>query len=566
MCRKKPSDAARAEHLIYLARERLVIMRLHIRVNGRHYATVWQELIDKYFTELDTNKDGTLDAKEQRAIPSVSDLQNAGIIAGGQPFGGVRLTSRGVRLPTVSRNSADTDPKDGKVTPKELRAYLLRAGVSPFSVTSNANTNQRFVTSFGRSNPADAGKKLFDLLDTNSDGKLSKSELTRARKSVRKADLDDDDLLSLAELSGPSSPFVYSVARGMNRVYSGSAFLSLSGGQSKTQTIRQLIRRYDKPQPGGKLPDGKLSAAELGFAPKTVAAYDADKNGALDVTELKRFLEKPAAGIEMVLRLGKRKYGQKTIEVLRVAPGQKSLLKKVTGPLAHIAVKYARIDFGASTANREWSVSTQSYDQQFKSADRNNNGYLEKSEARIYGSFNRVFDLMDADKDGKVFLKEVRTFFRRQLNLAQSRTLLSINDQGRDLFKILDLDRDQRLSRSELQAAVSRIDSWDDDGDKQIAKSEVPRQYRLGITRGRPGNSFGAPVAFVAYGGARRGPRTRTNGPKWFGRMDINGDGEVSRREFLGKPSAFKRLDTDRNGWLSPEEAGAAGAGGSTKK
>jgi Ca2+-binding EF-hand superfamily protein len=46
-----------------------------------------------------------------------------------------------------------------------------------------------------------------------------------------------------------------------------------------------------------------------------------------------------------------------------------------------------------------------------------------------------------------------------------------------------------------------------------------------------------------------------TLGPLWFRKMDRNGDGDVSRREFLGTPEEFKKLDLDGDGYISLEEA-----------
>ena len=36
--------------------------------------------------------------------------------------------------------------------------------------------------------------------------------------------------------------------------------------------------------------------------------------------------------------------------------------------------------------------------------------------------------------------------------------------------------------------------------------------------------------------------------------MDYNGDGDISRREFLGTPRQFEELDTDQDGFLTAEE------------
>jgi hypothetical protein len=40
--------------------------------------------------------------------------------------------------------------------------------------------------------------------------------------------------------------------------------------------------------------------------------------------------------------------------------------------------------------------------------------------------------------------------------------------------------------------------------------------------------------------------------------MDKNGDGDVSPREFLGTPEDFRRIDTNGDGLIDPEEAEAA--------
>jgi len=50
--------------------------------------------------------------------------------------------------------------------------------------------------------------------------------------------------------------------------------------------------------------------------------------------------------------------------------------------------------------------------------------------------------------------------------------------------------------------------------------------------------------------------RDGTGGPEWFRRMDSNRDGDVSPREFLGSPETFDRFDLNGNGLLSADEAG----------
>ncbi|MBX9582607.1 MAG: EF-hand domain-containing protein, partial [Gemmataceae bacterium] len=50
-------------------------------------------------------------------------------------------------------------------------------------------------------------------------------------------------------------------------------------------------------------------------------------------------------------------------------------------------------------------------------------------------------------------------------------------------------------------------------------------------------------------------PAAKTGVPDWFTKMDRNGDGDISRREFLGPLSLFRRLDADGDGLITPDEA-----------
>ena len=45
-------------------------------------------------------------------------------------------------------------------------------------------------------------------------------------------------------------------------------------------------------------------------------------------------------------------------------------------------------------------------------------------------------------------------------------------------------------------------------------------------------------------------------GPLWFRKMDRNGDGDLSPREFLGPIKDFKKFDSDKDGLIDAAEAG----------
>ena len=59
---------------------------------------------------------------------------------------------------------------------------------------------------------------------------------------------------------------------------------------------------------------------------------------------------------------------------------------------------------------------------------------------------------------------------------------------------------------------------------------------------------------------ARTPPPQTLGGPLWFRKMDRNGDGEISLREWLGSKEDFQRIDTNGDGIISLEEAEHADA------
>jgi Ca2+-binding EF-hand superfamily protein len=121
-------------------------------------------------------------------------------------------------------------------------------------------------------------------------------------------------------------------------------------------------------------------------------------------------------------------------------------------------------------------------------------------------------------------------------------------DQSLGLFDLLDENRDGRLSLRELHTAWDRLRGFDRNGDGKLGRDEFPRrlQARLGL---------GKPSLRPALKGKQAPEAVKPRGPAWFRKMDRNGDGYVSRREFLGPEELFNKLDTDGDGLISPEEA-----------
>src|SRR5262249_20140647 len=136
---------------------------------------------------------------------------------------------------------------------------------------------------------------------------------------------------------------------------------------------------------------------------------------------------------------------------------------------------------------------------------------------------------------------------------------LVLADNSRGLFDLLDTNRDGRLGVRELRGAVKLLEQYDRGGQGCLTKADVPHSHQLTLKRGPAATGgLNGPRAFLAlYSGGNAGeaaPRP-TAGPAWFRKMDRNGDGDVSRKEFLFSEELFRKLDLDGDGLISLEEA-----------
>jgi hypothetical protein len=191
------------------------------------------------------------------------------------------------------------------------------------------------------------------------------------------------------------------------------------------------------------------------------------------------------------------------------------------------------------------------YENEFKLADADGNGYLDRSEAARRQQLGSLFNVLDADGDGQVFRRELLTFGDQQMEFARTRVTLMAVERGRDLFQVLDANGDQRLGERELKAGADLVTRWDANGDQRLSYAELPSQVMLAVELGPPTAVRQIPPPPQA-GSVTVLPAA---GPLWLQRMDKNRDGEVSRREFLGPASRFTALDANRDGAIDAEEA-----------
>lgn len=516
------------QDLVFLDAARPVRIRLHITIDGKPYQTVWKSYIHKLFQYLDRDKDGILTKEEgENAVSAAVILQHV-----------QRAFFFAQAAGTVRFAEMDTAPADGIVTEEELANYYRRVETGPILISTAAP-------------PAAETTELFKLLDANKDGKLSEAELHPAAQALLRFDYNDDELISVAELKNamPVNRFAQFSGRGagIEGIETGGFFVvGAMGGALQ----RALFAKYDKNK------NGMLSPAEVGLDQAMFAKFDANQSGQWSELELHRYLT-ALPDIEIVIRLGKADAQLRPVDV-----GE----RRFSVQLTHTAMESVLLTFGDAQVDvrrvEEPQASFQQqqarlfYQEQFKAADKNKDGFIDLKET--IGDQSQVFRplirLADGDGDNRLSLKEILAFLDLQDEAITSCVAMALADDGRGLFAFLDSNRDGKLSQRELKSAWARLQAWDRNRDGLIAKSEIPTQHQISIGRAEPGMRdirFAASTATAAP----------AQGPMWFRKMDRNGDGDVSAREFLGPREAFLRIDIDRDGLIDLKEAIRADSG-----
>src|SRR5687767_11375051 len=106
------------QDFVFLAEARPVLVRLHVRMDGKPIETAWHDLMKYLFDYVDVNKDGVLSKDEVDRAPTVNQV-TGGIL--GRGFGGGGRGPRGAAPEGLSLADFDSDG-DGKVTVAEFAA------------------------------------------------------------------------------------------------------------------------------------------------------------------------------------------------------------------------------------------------------------------------------------------------------------------------------------------------------------------------------------------------------------------------------------------------------------
>lgn len=513
--------AASVREAVYFGPAGPVRIRLHISIDGRPVDVVWAEAVNGLFAHRDRDNNGQLDAAERTPFAPPARKGRDIVFDDGRGF----TQPLQLRFPE----------KDGAVDRAVFAEAVKTAGGAPITLRTVAVSQESRQLSAA----------LFKHLDQNGDGKLSPDELKAARERLAALDLDEDEFVTTAELLGrgvgANGGRVRPVLPGVRQPDEPAdsttiVFLTADGAQA----VKQILAARANPKATS------LKPAEFGGDAKAFAALDQDGNGVLDTTELAAWLAKPPS-LELAIAFDSA--GGRLAPVAPATPAEKNGSVSAALPGGRF-----RFEPPAGAPGKEWEEAAGRLREQFRGRGKGGNP-VERKQLENQPPALAFFDLADRNADGRVDVAEVEAALKACAPLAGCRVDGAFVDRGDGLFELLDRNEDGRLSPRELVEAAAVLKPFAGP-DGNVGPKDLVRQFhvRFGVEPIPVGVLLppSRPVPMDAV-------PNPTKLPAWFTKMDRNGDGDVSLREFVGPIELFRKLDLNGDGLISGDEANAAG-------
>lgn len=518
---------------------------VHLRItaghNGQTLDQIWRQRMKKLFDFCDRDTDGYLSQTEMDF--TLTDQGLAQLLATGfYPVG----TGNRPKLADIDYDA------DGRVSFEEFLASYPRTAAQ---ILRPQPAWQDFVSHTAIT------EALFQLIDINNDGRLTSEEVRNVEQLLPRHDRDEDECLTVQELVPHLFDPVFGqpIGRRAPRTPATDAMdqtvMVFEAGRIPGTLTLQILKRYDT---NGDL---ELTQAESGFDAATFQRLDTDNNGRLDSAELDRW-RTGIPDLELTLFLAEQA-GDCIVKVHdeKAAAARGWAFRQVEPGRLVVQVDRQSIDLWAFTPVIPYRSASlkQQYGYLFTQAAGKKDHLVEADltgpNAVRYQFLRVIFEAADRNGDGQLTKDEFDAYFDLQESFRNLSLSLIPAVQTPSLFQLLDENRDGRLSVRELRNAWPRLLALEDPGAKVVTKRIIQPTINLRLMRTFERSYYINQPSI--YNPNPNQVIVPTQGPLWFRKMDRNGDGDVSRGEFLGTPEEFAAIDTDGDGLISLAEAEA---------
>lgn len=504
-----------AERFVLLAGGGPIIVDLGITIDGEPHAVVAERMVDQVLNVADANHDGTATWDEVFQSPQLKYGQF------GNPVFNDEAQHRELR--------AQYDINRNRRLDRDEVPRLLTRNTGPRAVSFTSSKRSR-----GKSS-----SPIRELLSVDGDSLLSSDEFAEAAIRLRTRDADEDDSLTMTDFRpAPTFPQLQMPDRNSGTGTEAAVLIT------ETANWEDIAYIFSEAY-------GELNESSFALAPGLCQKLDLDQDGKVDEIELRGLYRKAEPHVQLAVAFGDRRASRDVLpmQLVYVAPELDSVKLSLTASASRVTIQLPRLELTFAVNDQ---VAAADLDQQaqaqLKSLDADSNGYLETSEVPDVFAGEVPFEALDVDQDGKVYPAELVTYLNQRQVAARTLVQTQVSEDDDALFAALDTNNDGRLGSRELERAVAVFEALDKNGDGQVRPSEIPDNISVSIGRGG-----GQPFLAVALTPPVM-PASRPDVPAWFLRMDVNADGELGPREFLGDAGRFHQLDTDGDGFVTSSE------------
>lgn len=484
-----------------------------------------ESLIDHVLKLADTDQDGTATWEELADQPDLKSGQ----------FGNLSFEDPKERKRLI--NQYDTN-RNGWVDRSEVPRLVSRnrGNSEAFSVRQTSYAAER----------SRADSPLRQLVDENGDGTIQASEMASASQRIRLHDLDDDEIVTPMELlaaSGMSMNDMQGRSNDRRRFFGSQAMFTLDDSTPWDEVLYAIQQNYEH---GGPINLGRFPPENL------LHQIDTDQDGRLSRDELKTMPDMPPQ-LVLDVRFGQRDEGVKSLTLAKVETSDGN--PQNDSPLADD--REIAYDLGADwlVFRARDNVNTESAKPQAENLlriyDGNQNNYLEPDEVPEGAQQNLNFTSADKDGNEMLYVEEIEAYLLQRNWIRRCQIRLQGIDGDDPLLRVIDPSGDKRLSARELNSLEEQLASVDADDSHSVEFDEIPALLVFEFFRG---DQDQAPQPVQLYNDGYAPAVVSKAAPAWFTGMDYNGDGDISRREFLGTQSQFEELDQDGDGFLTSAE------------